>query len=234
METRSPWQTPDVALIDFEDGTGPCETSGNSAMNNRITGKVPKEYCLGVAFSLSVPEELNHGDPTEAPAPLQVTAMQWNWLLGYKFMRAEVKPVMKQMSGEGGAPGHMNRGGADQAGGMGGAAGAAGQPGTGAMDSQFHLGSLACANDGGDALAPPAGSCMKPNRAEIRFDLFHPGEDLIEVDLAEIMKNIDLSKMNHCHGMPNDSCPAFYASVGLDYDSGEAKKTQSAFRVHSR
>lgn len=222
---RDPWQTPEVALIDFEDGTGACEKSGNGPTNDRIVGSVPSGEYVGIAFSVSVPEDLNHGDPTTAADPLQVTAMQWNWLLGYKFMRAEMVP-MHGSHGEGGAHGHHDA--------MGGASmdgeGHAGH----ALDSQFHLGSLACANDGGDAMGPPAQSCERPNRNEIRFEAFHPGREAIVVDLAAIMEHIDLSAANHCHGMPHESCEHFFDSVGLDFTTGQRKGGQSAFRVQDR
>jgi hypothetical protein len=49
-----------------------------------------------------------------------------------------------------------------------------------------------------------------------------------------MMKEIDLSVTNHCHGSPHESCTDFYASVGLDYESGELMSGQTAFRVEDR
>ncbi|PJN92728.1 metallo-mystery pair system four-Cys motif protein, partial [Amaricoccus sp. HAR-UPW-R2A-40] len=47
---------------------------------------------VGLAFEIGVPFDLNHGDPTLAPAPLDLTAMFWTWRGGYKFLKFEVAP----------------------------------------------------------------------------------------------------------------------------------------------
>jgi len=92
IDVRAPWQTADVALLDFEDGSGLC-VSGNQAVNSTLTGSVfPGDY-VGIAFRVSVPEELNHQDPALQPAPLEFGTMSWGWLLGYRFLRAELAPV---------------------------------------------------------------------------------------------------------------------------------------------
>ena len=39
LDTRSPWQTPDLALIDFENGTGACAAEGTPETNDTITGR---------------------------------------------------------------------------------------------------------------------------------------------------------------------------------------------------
>jgi uncharacterized repeat protein (TIGR04052 family) len=92
LDVLEPWQTADVALLDFEDGTGLC-ASGTPAVNSTLTGKVfPGDY-VGIAFSVSVPESINHADPALQPAPLELGSMSWGWLLGYRFLRAEMAPV---------------------------------------------------------------------------------------------------------------------------------------------
>jgi uncharacterized repeat protein (TIGR04052 family) len=89
IEARSPWQLPNVALLDFENAEGLC-ASGNAATNSSVTGRVlPGEY-VGIAFRMGVPEALNHSDPVTQAAPLELGAMSWGWLLGYKFLRAEM------------------------------------------------------------------------------------------------------------------------------------------------
>jgi uncharacterized repeat protein (TIGR04052 family) len=92
IDDRAPWQAPEVALLDFEDGTHAC--AGTPEMNDRITGKVPQGTYVGVAFTNGVPIALNHADPTTLPAPLQVAALQWSWLIGYRFMKAELVEVL--------------------------------------------------------------------------------------------------------------------------------------------
>lgn len=88
LDARAPWQTKDVALIDFEDGQGRCK--GTPETNTTITGKVPAGDYTGVVFTNGVPEELNHLDQSTQPAPLDVTELYWAWLSGYRFMIAEL------------------------------------------------------------------------------------------------------------------------------------------------
>lgn len=210
-----PFQSSWVALLDFEDATGACENNGSAETNTTVRLSAPKGHYRGLRFSTSVPEEVNHRDPTTNPDPLQVTAMQWNWLLGYKFMRAEMRPL--------------------HGGGMGGAGGAGDHAGHGQMgaDSQFHLGSLGCTNDAGGTAGPDE-ACKKPNRNEIYLEEFHPEKDAIVADLGAMMGGTDLTQMNHCHGSPNEVCVSNYESVGIDYDTGALLETQRAFRKEER
>ena len=83
------WQVANVALLDFEDATGTC-VNGTPAMNTTLRGTVPAGDYRGLAFEIGVPFELNHGDPTLAPSPLNLTAMFWNWQGGYKFIKIEL------------------------------------------------------------------------------------------------------------------------------------------------
>jgi uncharacterized repeat protein (TIGR04052 family) len=88
LDTRAPWQTPDVALIDFEDAQGRCH--GTRETNTTITGTVPEGEYKGVVFTNGVPEALNHLDQSTQPAPLDVTDLYWAWLSGYRFVVAEL------------------------------------------------------------------------------------------------------------------------------------------------
>jgi uncharacterized repeat protein (TIGR04052 family) len=92
LEVRAPWQLDDVALLDFEDGSGAC-LAGTSELNVEVAGHVPAGDYRGLAFSNGVPEALNHADPTRLPPPLQAGSMSWGWLLGYRFLMAEVAEV---------------------------------------------------------------------------------------------------------------------------------------------
>jgi uncharacterized repeat protein (TIGR04052 family) len=92
LDTAAPWQTADVALLDFEDASGGC-AAGTPDTNSRLTGRVfPADY-VGVAFRVGVPESINHVDPALQPPPLELGSMSWGWLLGYRFLRAELAPV---------------------------------------------------------------------------------------------------------------------------------------------
>lgn len=81
------WQNETISLIDLEDGSGACQ-NGTAATNTVVTGRAPAGEYHGLRFTLGVPEELNHGDPLIAAAPLTDTAMHWHWRSGYKFLRA--------------------------------------------------------------------------------------------------------------------------------------------------
>jgi len=80
------WQVDQVALLDFESGQGPC-SNGTTAVNTTVRGDLPAGEYRGLRFTIGVPFALNHADPTLAPAPLNTTAMFWNWQGGYKFIR---------------------------------------------------------------------------------------------------------------------------------------------------
>jgi uncharacterized repeat protein (TIGR04052 family) len=88
------WQGPNIALLDFEDGSGNCEAYGTAATNKVITGTVPEGKYVGVAFTNGVPKELNHGDPLTAPEPLKSSDMLWSWLVGHRFTQIEFVQVV--------------------------------------------------------------------------------------------------------------------------------------------
>lgn len=82
------WQRDGVALLDFENGTGPC-VNGTAATNTQVRGTVAAGDYTGIRFTLGVPESLNHADQTTATAPLDLTALFWSWNAGYKFARLD-------------------------------------------------------------------------------------------------------------------------------------------------
>jgi uncharacterized repeat protein (TIGR04052 family) len=84
-----PWQLENVALLDFEDGTIPCDQFGNAATNDVIVGTAPAGDYHGIQFTMGVPFERNHGNQATAPDPLSLPAMFWSWQAGYKFLRID-------------------------------------------------------------------------------------------------------------------------------------------------
>ncbi|MEM9692339.1 MAG: MbnP family copper-binding protein [Myxococcota bacterium] len=83
------WQTDDVVLLDFEDGTNGCDV-GNPDLNPEVRGAVTTDGPYGgVRFRLGVPFARNHADPATAPPPLNISAMWWSWNAGYKFIRLD-------------------------------------------------------------------------------------------------------------------------------------------------
>ncbi|MCA9581955.1 MAG: metallo-mystery pair system four-Cys motif protein [Myxococcales bacterium] len=85
--TKGDFQTDEVAMLDFENGTEEC--AGNGPTHTRIEGKVPMGTYEGLSFSLGVPFTQNHGNPATAPSPLNLTEMSWAWKNGYKFLRVD-------------------------------------------------------------------------------------------------------------------------------------------------
>ncbi len=102
LEQDGQWQQRDLALLDFEDKTGPC-ANGTVDMRDQVRGTVPAGNYRGLVFTLGVPADLNHQDATIAASPLNLTSMFWNWQGGYKFLRIDLTgggaaPAMKPMA----------------------------------------------------------------------------------------------------------------------------------------
>jgi uncharacterized repeat protein (TIGR04052 family) len=202
----SPWQGGGVALLDFEDGSGACK-NGNPDLRGEIEGEVPRGDYVGVVFSTSVPESMNHEDPTTLPAPLQVSGMYWSWIMGYVFLKAEMVQVDSSERESAGA-------------------------------GILHLGSLGCTRSAEAGVAGGAGEegdieCAAENYNEIRLMDFAAEDDAIVIDVATLMKEVDLRAANLCHPT-GPTCAPLYSSLGLDYETGERTEAQTAFRVESQ
>ncbi|MBK6683343.1 MAG: metallo-mystery pair system four-Cys motif protein [Deltaproteobacteria bacterium] len=85
------WQRERVSLLDFEDGTGLCQT-GSPGIHTTIDGLAPDfgDY-VGVELSIGLPPEMNHLDAATAPAPLSAPGMWWSWSGGFKYLRLDAK-----------------------------------------------------------------------------------------------------------------------------------------------
>lgn len=94
LDQDGQWQLGDLALLDFEDATGACG-NGTAGVNTTLRGTVPEGDYTGLALTVGVPFDQNHVDPTLAAAPLNTTAMFWNWQGGYKFVRIDMVPTDK-------------------------------------------------------------------------------------------------------------------------------------------
>ena len=84
------FQSDTVALLDFEDGSGDCADTGNSALNDAVIGTVAEGEYTQVAFTIGVPFDENHQDATLAETPLNLSSMFWVWQGGYKFIRIDM------------------------------------------------------------------------------------------------------------------------------------------------
>ncbi len=93
LEDDGTWQRDGAVLIDFEDGSGTCQT-GSAQTNTAIVGTVPEhDDYVAVRFRLGLPAELNHLDAATAPAPFNIPGMWWAWKGGYKFVRMDFDRV---------------------------------------------------------------------------------------------------------------------------------------------
>ena len=92
LHREIPWQQPDLALIDLENGQGPCR-SGSAENFSYVVGGVPPGEYRALRFTVGVPFDRNHANPLTAKAPLDDPAMHWHWRSGYKFIRAGVTTI---------------------------------------------------------------------------------------------------------------------------------------------
>jgi uncharacterized repeat protein (TIGR04052 family) len=97
LEQDGLWQHETLALLDFENKSGSC-ANGTTETNTTLRGKAPAGTYEGVSFKLGVPFELNHGDASVAPSPLNLSAMFWSWNGGYKFLRVDSIPAGGDMA----------------------------------------------------------------------------------------------------------------------------------------
>lgn len=220
LDDHPPWQTADVALLDFENGEGAC-LAGNPETNAVITGSVPAGEYRGLVFSNGVPEALNHGDPATLPAPLQAGGTSWGWLLGYKFVITELAQVI-EASPEAPAADMGSSGGDAGVSDSDAGSSPTGLPGFGLL----HLGSTACTGN------PGTGSvrCARPNRNRIRLDDFQPDQDRVVIDVGAIFSATDLREDAQCHSA-GEACAPLFEALGVRLDDGLPAETQRAYRV---
>jgi uncharacterized repeat protein (TIGR04052 family) len=159
-----------TTLIDLENGKGLC-TEGDTATNAVITGTVPEGDYVGAKMYLGVPFPLNHTDITAAPAPLDLTAMDWSWQSGRKFAKIEVVDP----EGPGGAMVMENR-----------------QRASAWTAPAFfvHLGSTGCT---GNPASGATVNCTDSNRASVPLVKFNPAKQKIAVDLKALLAGNDIT-----------------------------------------
>lgn len=208
------WQYRDVALLDFEDRSGPCLT-GTQEMRNVVTGTAPAGTYRGIRFTLGVPFALNHADSTIAPSPLNLTALFWNWQAGYKFLRIDVASAGRPQNMQ---PGDTPRFGDRTA--------------SQRLGFAIHLGSTMCTADGPNK-APTA--CANPNRPTIDFAAFDIDKDIVVADLKSLLDgvNVDVNQPETpagCMSTPTDGdCDPLMRNFGLSL-AGQPGQ-QKFFRV---
>ncbi len=239
LDNDGTWQLDGTALLDFEDGTGTC-SNGTVETNMVVRGTVPDGTYGGLLFDIGVPFAQNHGDPTLAASPLNLTAMFWSWQAGYKFIKIDMatsgQPLPPPMD-MGMASGDMASG--DMASGdMAKADDTKEMDMSGPMGWEIHLGSTGCASD--SQTTSPADLCANPNRMAIRLGGFMPGMagmDKVVLDPAPVLAaaNVDVNAkdtMPGCMAFPGDAdCPPVMAALGLSYE-GAAPGAQVFATLH--
>jgi uncharacterized repeat protein (TIGR04052 family) len=204
------WQRDGVALLDFENGSGPC-LNGTTATNTSVRGSVPAGSYTGLRFTLGVPFVPNHGDPTTAPSPLNLTAMFWNWQGGYKFIKFDTATSGQPATT---APPHPQGGG-------------------NASGFSVHLGSTLCASP--SRTQAPQAECGNPNRVTVQFDRFDAATQTVVADIGRVLvgANVDVNAAGTspgCMSFPKDAdCPPVMGALGLAYDGVPAPGPQRLF-----
>lgn len=210
LEQDGKWQLETLALLDFEDGSHGCSTAGNADLNTSLRGTVPEGDYIGLTFTLGVPFDQNHIDPTLSSAPLNTTGMFWNWQNGFRFVRIDMVPVVAAM-------GDMENGSDASAPA---AEGGHGEHG-GASGWFLHLGSTQCAAESRTE-APSA--CANPNRVTVTFTDFDPVSQVVVIDPAPVVAGADLTvnapdTSPGCMSFPGDSdCNTVMSRLGLPFD----------------
>ncbi len=205
------WQLDNVALLDFENASGPCR-NGTAATNSTVHGPVPAGQYTGLRFTLGVPIARNHGDPTVAPSPLNLTAMFWNWQGGYKFIKFDTATSGQQATASPADP----RGGGNASG------------------FSVHLGSTVCAA-ASRTQAPSA--CQNPNRVTVQLDRFNVATQTVVADIAAVLAgaNVDVNAPNTSPGcmsfLDDADCPPVMGALGLAYGGVAAPGQQRLFSV---
>jgi uncharacterized repeat protein (TIGR04052 family) len=219
------WQYENVALIDFENATGACQ--GTPETNTQIVGQVETtETITGIAFTVGVPEELNHLDSAVAASPLNVTDMWWTWLFGYKFMRVDLLTNSMPME--------MAETTSEETASEETASSEGTGHGAGADNAWvIHLGSTGCVGE--DFVFPPDEPCGNPNRIEVKLDM-DVTTNTVVLDLEQLLSTTDVSRSLKleppgCMSDPADpDCSElFTAGFGLSLEDGQPLGESPAF-----
>ena len=84
------WQDANIALLDFEDGSGSCTTNSPETNLTVIGTAAQHSDYRGVEFTVGLPAAQDHLNAATATAPLNQPAMWWSWVGGYRYLRVDV------------------------------------------------------------------------------------------------------------------------------------------------
>lgn len=207
------WQNGETALLDFENKSGDCST-GNIDLNTEIIGSVPKGNYKDLKFTLGIPFNKNHQDPTKADSPFNLTSMFWTWNAGYKFTRIDLKTT--------GLPqGYFIHIGS-----------------TGCMSGMEtkHEGVVDTHGDMTSDKEKIPTMCKNPNRSEIVLKNFDANKNFVVADLSNLLNDSDVDKntdktSSGCMSAPDDpDCKPIINNLGIKFGESESKG-QNFFRV---
>jgi len=201
LDSGTPWQNGDLALLDFENGQGRCAESGTAEIRQLVSGTAPRPF-TGIRFDLGMPSAQNHLDATTAPPPLNLNALYWSWQAGHIFAKVDYWLPGVAVAAD---PAEDLR---------------APRPN---VSFPAHIASTGCVSAA--PVVPPAASCARPNVLPIELSKFDPRTEVVVLDLAELVRGIDLSRSvprpPGCMSGPDDpDCPGLFANLGLDLATG--------------
>ncbi|HET6339895.1 MAG TPA: MbnP family copper-binding protein [Polyangiales bacterium] len=203
FDDKAPFQTKDVALIDFTDKQGTC-TAGGATVNTTITGKVAPGDYQGLVFVTGVPETINHQNLTDAKPPLQDASTYWGWASGYRFI---MTGLIVDAADRGADPNDADGGVAS----------------SGA--NFVHIGAGGCTGTNTSGF-----NCTRANRTRIELAEFDAETGTIVADLGKAFEDVDLKAAVECHG-PAPECGPVYSAFGLSLDTGTTLDSQKVFRA---
>jgi uncharacterized repeat protein (TIGR04052 family) len=225
LEQDGVWQYENIALLDFENATGACQ--GTPETNTQVIGETEADDPItGVAFTVGIPEELNHLDAAMAASPLNVTDMWWAWLFGYKFMKIDLTSGGMMMAEQ---PAESETSGDAEA---------SGGHGDSLQNGWFiHLGSTGCVGE--DFVFPPDAPCANPNRIEVKLNNIDVTTHTVVLDLNKLLQRVDVSRSLRleppgCMSEATDpDCLALFTTgFGLSLKSGQQLvESPTFFRV---
>lgn len=205
------WQSNGVTLLDFQDRADNCAGSAKP-IHTSVTGNVTEGEYIGVAFTVGLPESLNHQNQTAAASPMNIASLFWSWQAGYKFMRFDVAPT-----------GGITRPTDDT---------------FTQTTFNFHLGSTDCT---GLPQNQEAVTCSRINRPDIRLNGFNPNTQQIVLDYGALISEIDITQdisggPGCMSGVSDQECQSMFTQLGLDFAAGtpSAALSQTVFSVRNR
>jgi uncharacterized repeat protein (TIGR04052 family) len=214
------WQYENVTLLDFENATGACQ--GTPETNTQVIGETEADDPItGIAFTVGIPEDLNHLDAAMAASPLNVTEMWWAWLFGYKFIKIDLTSGAASTT-----EATTESADAEEA--------SASHDGSLQNGWFIHLGSTGCVGE--DFVFPPDAPCANPNRIEVKLDNLDIQSKTIVLDLDKLLQRVDVSRSLRleppgCMSEATDpDCLALFTTgFGLSLKNGQQLVDSPAF-----